>query len=382
MAKITSNTRFWVRLISFLAPFVIIFILFTGLLIYSGESMPLAWVAQMQMSSEPILYRPRYGNRDLAFKLVSANLRAAPILALGSSHILQFRSGFFTGGLETFYNAGAPAWTLTQLSTFVNQLDANAIPQVLILSLDHPWFNRDYHGDTFPDPVSDFDQIFRINRSFIQDVFDGETFDFQQLLTRQSSDGVSTGLGLRALQDGHGFRNDGSEQYGDFLIAEYLMPELERARHMEWMRDGYDMYIYGDEVDAERVAQLTAILDWASSHNILVIGFLPPYMPSLYTEIVQNDQYGYIHDLPATLAPLFSERGFHFLDYSNPELLQAQDTDFFDGWHASELIYLRLYLDMVSQVPAVLSPYTDVEYLRQIEANAQNTFDVFGFHFE
>ena len=72
----------------------------------------------MQMSDDPILYRPRYGNRDLDFKVISANLRQPEVMTVGSSRVLQFRSLFFDKQPHAFYNGGAPAWTLDKCANF------------------------------------------------------------------------------------------------------------------------------------------------------------------------------------------------------------------------------------------------------------------------
>jgi hypothetical protein len=141
----------------------------TGFLIYSGEAMPLSMVVQMQMGEEPVLYRPRYGNRDLQFKLLATNTRQPDIVAVGSSRILQFRSIFFNRNTRVFYNAAGPAWQLEHVAALVEGLEYT--PRILIISLDQPWFNDAYPGDPFQpslEPTSDFDQIFMVNRSVIQ----------------------------------------------------------------------------------------------------------------------------------------------------------------------------------------------------------------------
>jgi len=101
---------FWLKLCLFALPFVLAFVALTGILIYSGESMPLAMVVAMQQGETPVLYRPRYGNRDLTFKLMSVEARHPEVLALGSSRVLQFRSVFFNLDTSVFYNGAGPAW--------------------------------------------------------------------------------------------------------------------------------------------------------------------------------------------------------------------------------------------------------------------------------
>lgn len=376
----TSTLRFLLRLALYTLPFAVPFLLLTGFMVYTGESMPLRLVAEMQMGDAPVLFRPRYGNRDLDFKTLSANLRHPDILAAGSSRVLQFRSLFFNLQPRQFYNTGAPAWTLDQVQQLLGSLTYT--PRVLILGIDQPWFNDAYVPDNdarIAEPqVTDFAHIFGVNRSFMQDVFAGEQFDLSRYLARVEPGFGGLALGLRAIRDGHGFRNDGSEQYGDFLIAHWLYPQNERQRHLDWLRDGQQMYVYGDTVSASRVAQLEATLQWAKDRGITVIGFLPSYMPTLYQQMIASGNHTYIEKLSAALEPLFARYDFPFFDFTDGAQLGAADNDYFDGWHASERIYLRLYSQMLAARPDLLSAYSDPAFLAAADASATDTFTVFG----
>ena len=339
-------------------------------------------VVQMQMGEDPVLYRPRYGNRDLEFKLLATNTRQPDVVAVGSSRILQFRSMFFNRNSHAFYNAAGPAWQLEHVIALVEGLEYT--PQILIISLDHPWFNDAYPGDPFQpslEPTSDFDHLFMVNRSVMQSFLEGESLDIGRMLERREPGYGGLALGLRAIRDGHGFRNDGSEQYGDFFVAQYLHPENERARHLSLLENGQDMYARGSEVSESALQQLEQLLRYCDEHGIYVIGFLPSYMPTLYQEMIAGGQHQYIEALPEQLEPLFANYGFAFFDFSDGAVLGATDDDFIDGWHASERINLRLYTETVRALPEVLSAYSDVERLESDDEGATNTFDVFGNQF-
>ncbi len=374
--KPRTKRRFLLKLALYTLPFAIPFLLLCGFMVYTGEAMPLEWVARMQMSDQPILYRPRYGNRDLEFKTLSANLRQPQIITVGSSRVLQFRSLFFDQQPSAFYNTGAPAWTLDQVRQLLQGL--TFAPRVLIVGLDQPWFNDAYVPDVLPDPVSDFTHLFQVNRSFLQDVLNGESFDIARYLGRVEPGHGGLALGLRAIRDGHGFRNDGSEQYGDFLVAHFLYPQNERQRHLDELRDGTEMYVYGDTVSQTRVQQLTDLLQWCQARGIFVIGFLPSFMPTLYQQMIADGNHSYVQKLDGVLAPLFAQYGDAFFDFSDSASLGATDDDFFDGWHASELINLRLYQQMLKALPDVLGQYSDPAVLQADDQGATDTFDVFG----
>jgi hypothetical protein len=384
LARPRSIARFLLKLTLYALPFAIPFLVLCGFMVYTGESMPLRMVAQMQLSDQPVLYRPRYGNRDLEFKTLSANLRQPDILAAGSSRILQFRAQFFNLQPREFYNTGAPAWTLDQVQEMLNGLTYT--PRILILAIDQSWFNDAVVPETFAPQVSDFQHLFMANRSFMQEIVDGtigrEDFDIGRYLARVEPERGGLALGLRAIRDGHGFRNDGSEQYGDFLVAHWLYPQNERQRHLDWLRDGKEMYAYGDTVSASRLQQLEEVLTWCEARGITVIGFLPPFMPTLYQQITTDGNHTYLDALYPTLAALFTRYDFPLFDFSGEAALGATDEDFFDGWHASERINLRLYARMYATLypmkPGLLDAYTDLASLQAADDNATNTFEVFG----
>jgi len=214
--------RFVLRLALFTLPFAFAFAVVTGFLMWIGESLPLPMVVELQQSETPVLFRPAYGNRDQQFKLLSVNANQPQVMVLGSSRVLQFREHFVTENPDAFYNAAAPAWEIEEVRNLLFNIDH--IPDVILLGIDPVWFNEDYPGDPIVEPpMSDYARIWRVNRTFIQELLDGETFDVPMLLRREEPGGSGgIALGLRAIRDGHGFRNDGSEQYGDFLVAQYL----------------------------------------------------------------------------------------------------------------------------------------------------------------
>ncbi|PWT88089.1 MAG: hypothetical protein C5B54_11160, partial [Acidobacteria bacterium] len=274
--------------------------------------------------------------------------------------------------------AAAPAWTLAQIKLLLENINSDAMPKVMIFALDPPWFNDHYIGDSFPAPVNDFQNIFLANRSFLRDILKGEKFNIEFYVKRiEPGSGRERALGLRAIRDGHGFRNDGSEQYGDFLMAHWLSQGQQRQHHLDLMRNGKEIYPFGDEVSKSRLDLLRSILNIARQHKIFVIGFLPSYMPTLWQEMIQNKNDVYISKVTKSLQSVFREYKYPFHDYSNGSWCGAKDDDFFDGWHASERANLQLYMDIVSKEP-VLQTYSDCSGLAKVLQNATSTWNVFG----
>lgn len=369
---------FFFKIIAYTIPFAIPFLALTGSLVYVGESMPLEVVVQMQAGKEPVLFRVGYGNRDQDFKLMSVDYRKPQVMTIGSSRVLQFRGQFLNLQPDAFYNAAAPAWRLPEVRTLLFNMKHH--PKVIILGIDYPWFDDAYQGDPIVEPPMNFWQrIFVVNRSYLQDLIAGKAFDMRLMLSREEPGGSGgLALGKRAIIDGHGFRNDGSEQYGDFLVSHHLWQPNTRDIHMNLFEKGEDMYVPGDTVSATGMAEFREILDWAKSQDILLIGVLPPYMPSLWEKLSVSERHTYIPQVQSDLNKLFAEYEFPLFDFSNGADVGAMDEDFFDGWHSSEKIALQMYIDIAREVPA-LQPYSNLDALQQIADTAPDSFRVFPF---
>jgi hypothetical protein len=369
---------FFRKIAIYTIPFAVLFLLLTGTLTYAGESMPLGLVLRMQASDTPVLYRVKYGNLDQRFKRLAVDYFQPDVMVIGSSRVLQFRDAFLNRNPDAFYNAAAPAWQLEEVSRLLYTI--NHRPDIIILGIDDPWFNADYAGDPIVEPpVSDFARFFIVNRTFLQEVLEGKTFDIQHLLARVEPGGSGgIALGFRAIIDGHGFRNDGSEQYGDFLVAQHLWQPNTRGQHIGWFEEGAQMYVPGDTVDTDAIEQLRAVLDFAQQNEILLIGFYPPYMPSLWEQMATSEQHTYIPESTEQVQALFEEYDFPYFDYHDGADLNATDEDFFDGWHASERVTAQIYINIAHEVPE-LQAYTHIDALQAEVDAAPDTFRVFPF---
>lgn len=374
---------FWLRTLLYLLPFATVFFTLTGYNVTVGESMPLSWVVDTQAHDREVLYRPRYGNRDQQFKTLAINMRHPEIIAIGSSRILQFRAGFFNRNPDAFYNAAGPGWTLTQVTNVLYGIEPSALPDVVILAIDPPWFNDAYVSDVFPPYQSDMEHIVQANRAFLSDLVNGVPIGrggvpFQRFIERRVPGTDSLALGMRAIRDGHGFRSDGSELYGDFLVAGWLNMVDVRNWHRGWMREGRNMYVFGSTISNQAMSELNELLTWARANEITVIGFLPSYLPDLWNEMVSRGNHSYIAMLTPVLAALFESYGYPFFDFSYGLAVDTYENEFFDGWHASERSNLRLYIRMLEAEPQLLGRYSNLDALRTISSTPGSTWDVFG----
>jgi hypothetical protein len=373
----------WIRPLLIILLSLGVFAHVSSFTLYTGETLPLRNVVQQQMANLETLYRPRYGNRDVQFKTLSIEMRQPEVIAIGSSRVLQFRAGFFNRSPGTFYNAAGPGWRLSHVEQVLYSLEPEAHPRVIVLAIDPPWFNNNFRGESFPPSRTDFEHLVFANNALLRDLRAGVSvtrggFSFSQYRDRRIPATHSLALGMRAIRDGHGFRSDGSELYGDHLVARWLNMSNTRDAHFVWMREGREMYVYGDTVDHHTMTSLSHLLAWAVDHDITIVGFLPSYMPSLWTQMNARGQHNYMNVLSADLERLFAAYEFPFFDFSDGRRANTADWEFFDGWHASELGNLRLYIQMAETRPDILGAYSDLDRLRAIARSAQSTWDVFG----
>ncbi len=83
--------RFWQKLALFLLPLVVLFSVPLVTMVPSGEVLTADAIAEKHArASTTSLYGPAYTNPDKRYKLRSAILRDAPVMAMGTSRMMQF----------------------------------------------------------------------------------------------------------------------------------------------------------------------------------------------------------------------------------------------------------------------------------------------------
>jgi hypothetical protein len=370
--------RFILRLTLFCAPLVTVYAALTMLSVHQGEALPLPFVVERQRE-EQVLYGPHDHSVTFAYKFLSVQASQPRVITTGSSRTLQIRSEFFNLQPDSFFNAGVYGADLADNLSFLAAMDPATFPDVVILELDQPLFIGDTSTEAYPvdEDILAFD---------LDDIFAGHNRTMQALLRRRISVGELLNsyepvfglpaLGLDAVTVGHGFRSDGSLQYGEVLINPSII-QTRQGNHRRVLNRLGVMYRPGDAVAESSLRVLDEILALIESRGAVVVGFSPPFHPDFYAVLMSDGHHAYLSDLEAQISPVFENHGFTYFDFSNPELMGATVSDFWDGWHSSELINLRIYMHMVDALPDEFAPYSDPVYLQQASENVVNTFSVF-----
>lgn len=373
------------KLSVYLFPVGVYVITTTCVAIIGGEFAPLRQVALRQTGTTPLLYGRAYRDNYFAFKLISTQVKRPAVLILGSSRVMQFRSMFFNKKPSAFYNAGGAVQSVYEIQQFLSHLGEAETPDVVILGLDQPWFNaksasrfstRRIADQVDEEKIVPFARALNVSRFVFQDLVKGKIGVDALLVHKDPVYGVQA-LGIAAIVKGRGFRNDGSYQYGDQVLQPISSHER-LAEGIQRLQEDIGHFAGGDQVAESSMAELEDVLKECRKRSIFVIGFSPPYAPSIYAGMMEKGTHAYLLDMSSRLSTLFEEYGFSYLDFSDGTLANAVDADMLDSFHSSELISLQIYMRMLQKRPDILDQYSDPEFLegRIIEAPA-NRFEFF-----
>ena len=91
--------------------------------------------------------------------------------------------------------------------------------------------------------------------------------------------------------------------------------------------------------------------------------------------LAQGEDYAYIGRLYAALEPIFDAYSFDLLDFSDIVSVGSGDVEMIDGFHGSEVAYLRLTLKMAAR-SAALDRNVDSGSLEQILVSVHSGLEV------
>lgn len=355
-----------------------LFALPAGVLLLSGELIPVECVARAQFQGgRPIYFGCAYSEPAALLKLRGTQLRRPEVLALGTSRVLQFRSEFFKPAVN-FYNAGLAIENLSDIREFIERLPRGSEPKVLIAGLDQRTFNprdRSNSPGGIRATLADARSPRRILRTFTDNwrklYADYRAGKIPLARLRAREDGVRR-IGLRAVVDGDGFRNDGSYYYARNITGG--LRNLDEGLHR--IRNGGYRFDYGQEVAPGALVELRRLLDLCRERRIHLVAFLPPYAGVAYEELRATGRHGYIFAIEPLARPIFEQHGFTLHDFSNLGALGIPDTESYDVYHPTEKGTLRMFLRLLTLEPA-LAPYTDPDALQAALIRSSSDFYVF-----
>jgi HAD superfamily phosphatase (TIGR01681 family) len=166
-------------------------------------------------------------------------------------------------------------------------------------------------------------------------------------------------IGLNALITKTGFLNDGSFYYGEAVHStapDHAVLSLV-APVVAGIHANRGSYEYGTTTDASALNNLSDMLAFAKSRDIDVIGFIPPYQPAVYDELVSaNDGYAAeVRSLPIAISQIFSSYGYQSFDFTNASTTEIPNTEFIDAVHTTDKGSLRMFIELAEKNSQVRS---------------------------
>ncbi|MFN4152790.1 MAG: DALR domain-containing protein, partial [Candidatus Sericytochromatia bacterium] len=204
------------------------------------------------------------------------------VWSIGSSRVLQFRENMFTG---SFYNAGYTVTSIGDYMEFLKSIPKDKYPDVLLLGIDQWMFNENYDDLNYTRDSTYWKNSFvyfpktNTYNAVITNFLSGK---YSSLLNDINSDNKFVKkIGLNALVNNTGFRNDGSMYYGiqikNLLNNNVATKDFGYKDTFKRIDEGNRKFQYGDSVNKFAIKKLDKLLKFCYKNNISVIGFLPPF---------------------------------------------------------------------------------------------------------
>ena len=380
--------RFLLHSLLFSLPLLCVFVPSAVVLWYSGELDSLSTIEALQMRTDSTTaYTAAYSNFVYKLKQELTVRKHPSVLALGSSHVGQFRSLFFKDP-SSFYNASNATAAMSDFSYFIDSL-GDAQPQVLIMSTDisafDPSTSRDHlvRPNRFGDSISPTDVVTEsliTNQAWWKVYADyaAGKFSLSDVFALHTS---PTTIGLYARANDSGYLNDGSTYDGKILTStREQQKELQAIHTLAASISTTTGYEYGSSISPETLRSLADFLTLCKTKHIYVIGFIPPIPHEVYQKMSTFPTATYrtpLETLAPTLKALYTSYGFDFFDFSDIAAYGSSDQEMVDPYHGSEKTYLRLFIQMAKQ-DTVLAPLVDVQDLQQRLDQSTSPYVVFG----
>lgn len=337
-----------VKLFIFLLPFC----LFFSPVILSGEYFGGGYYAIRQNTDkQSMLYGPIAEDQYKYYKAEAARLANPSVLALGDSRALTIPAFFFKRDVS-FYNAGYSVVDTADMQYFLEHQNTQDMDYVII-SLSHFSFNSNFRDIEQP-THTDFSTQSSLHGVHGIDFASSGQFFIKSLMAGNFAFVENTFkpniAGLNAKANQNGMLNDGSYFYGEVFrktasgqsAGDRVADTLNRIEHAD------RAFQHGEHVNPNAIDSLEEFLEFCTERNIYVIAYAPPYAPTVNEAMDQHGgDYGYQKEMLALLPSIFTAHGYEFHDYTDAAFLGCTDDFYIDGFHGSEVVFLRMFIDMI-----------------------------------
>lgn len=389
--------RFFIRGALVSLPLLLLLGFPTLILVLSGEVTPLADVARRQWTSPKlVLFGLAESGPEMSYKLIATLMRKPKYLAMGSSRAMAYRSRFFRDSAG-FYNSGGAVGGFRHFRQFLENIPEGQQPKIAILCFEQRYFNENA-GHVM---LHDYQERLHEQPDRVRILFDGFRDTYKKILVEKKysmedlfpvplNHGYSVGqmiaswrsmnkIGLMAIVNDNGYRNDGSYYYGKLIANPDSIDLWDYRFHdtISRVRRGVRGFQYGEDVWKDALDEIRVLLPYCRKRGIHVVAYLPPIAPTVLDRMKANGGYKYVPKIMPAAEPIFRENGVELYDFTDMRPYGSGDNEFIDGWHGSEKAYLRMFILMAQNDP-VLRAEVDLPVLQQRLAATKSDYDVFG----
>ena len=265
-----------------------------------------------------LLFNPKKKQSIIDFKLSQGKKE---ISIIGSSRTAGFEKEMFSN--QSVYNYSMIVNSITDIKNLIVDLNLSK-GDTIVLGLDQWNFNSLYNSRLL-------NRYKSYNINFPNILFDNRTIKNDYLL-----------VGEKAIDNFSGFRNDGSYFYGKrFIVPDEELEDYLFTDTYDRIQEGNRGFEYGSKVDLKQIKILEDLLVMAQKNKITLIGFFPPFAPSVNDKMNNSKyDYKYIYESSRLINHTFDRYGFKFNDLTNIDLFD--DTFYLDGFHCNRNVYFYI----------------------------------------
>jgi hypothetical protein len=340
----------------------------------TGSTTSFARIVERQREDPALIALPfdlRYWGM---YKLAGVALNRPEIVYISSSRAGEFREQMFRP--YSFYNLSFTAWTLDQATAILDRMSRANAPRIAIVELDYFMFSASW-------PRVNADRSMHFNAEARYKIESG--VDALRSLTKrtdllhdcnvrilQTMPGCETApfrfVAIQAIRAQEGFRGDGSYRYSvgrlesskQNLTAKFLVQAMPGA----------------PKIDPGQIAAVERLAALARERGVTLIGIQLPLIKA-GVEFLDNDlSYHYYAGVwrefgSKQMRDKFRSLGIHFFDLGRAN--SADDKNFVDAYHPSELGTLRSMIDLCTDPDfRSLLPALDPSRLKRDLENAEH----------
>lgn len=303
-------------------------------------------------------YESRAANNHGAYKLALFKQIKPDVVVIGSSIMLQFAAPMFKG---RFANLGRTMNYLNEGPPLLQEMVRMGKPKLAVIGLDFWWFNPNHR------PRKGFvlrlERAERNNPAMLKTLV-GEVVANPALLMNPGNifDGVQCPIGVAAKAYLQGFERDGFRYYGGRFTRDPRL--LEDYRFMDTQKrieKGKRKFQRADKPDVDKIEKFIEFVNAIKAAGIEVVLIAPPVAPKVAEMMRKASGYGYI----AEAIEQIRSSGFRVHDFHDPSVIDLDDCDFLDGFHAGDAASARM-LQAMAGSEAGLSRFLNHEEIERL----------------